>query len=56
MRRPTVNKPCPYSPSCFSCPCSDCRISGMDAVQINQIDLGFLEERKTENDNHKEKV
>ena len=25
----------------------------MDAVQINQIDLGFLEERKAENDTNR---
>ncbi len=27
-RRPTVYEPCPYSPSCFTCPWGDCIAQG----------------------------
>lgn len=34
---PVVSKPCPHSPSCFTCPMKDCVLGLSVAIQYNVI-------------------
>lgn len=37
MRPVTQSRPCPYSTSCFECPCKDCKIPIQQAVTANRL-------------------
>lgn len=37
MDKPKTYKTCQFSPDCFSCPLSDCRISDNDAMTSNVL-------------------